>query len=145
MNNNVDNNELKEDLHKILSSYNTHNENINDINNIVINTQKKIIKKNENSLLKNAQLKKLNISPNKFKKSKLKPKFIKIKVRKENLNEEMKDNIKMKLDNSDKNDDTIFNSFSALKDSYDNIIMSKKGKNEKNLDKKNEILSENNK
>ena len=55
----------------------------------------------------------------------------------------MKDNIKMKLDNSDKNDDTIFNSFSALKDSYDNIIMSKKGKNEKNLDKKNEILSEN--
>ena len=143
MNNNVDNNELKEDLHKILSSYNTHNENINDIDNIVINTQKKIIKKNENSLLKNAQLKKLNISPNKFKKSKLKPKFIKIKVRKENLNEEMKDNIKMKLDNSDKNDDTIFNSFSALKDSYDNIIMSKKGKNEKNLDKKNEILSEN--
>ena len=119
--------ELKDDLHRILSSYNTYD------SKKEISPYRKANKKIVNSLLKNELLQKLNISTKKF--NKIKSKYTKINLKKYNVNEE-KGNSMVKLDNSEKNNDTKISSFLALKEHYENIIVNNKGIN-------NEILSNN--
>ena len=138
--------ELKEDLHNILSNYKTFYNKKDDNNNIITSTKNKSNKNNVNSLLKNEQLKKIKISPYNIKKlrSRTNPKFIKINLKKNKVKEEVKDSSRAKYDNSDKNNDTIFNSFLKLKDHYENIIFNNNGINSAQSSKnKNEKINKN--
>ena len=108
------NNELKEDINTILSSYKTY-DNKNDI-------FKAIDKKKIKSLLKNEKLKTLNIF-NKIsfkKKVKTKPKFIKINLKASKLHEDFKNNSSIKYDSSNKIDETFNPSIFFQKESKEN-------------------------
>ena len=139
------NNELKEDINSILSSYKTY-DNKNDI-------FKTIDKKKINSLLKNEKLKTLNIFKKiPFKrKVKIKPKFIKINFKASKLNEDFKNNSSIKYDSSNKIDETLYPSTFSQKESkeksdekLDNLNSNNKDSEIKEAkDLKDEIVNEN--
>ena len=134
------NKEQREEFNSIFSSFS-------------INDTKKIMeeKKSINSLLQNEQLKTIDILKNKLNKikektkRKNKPKFIKINLKGNKINEDIKDNSSIKFDTSDKINETLFPSSLEQKESKEKNESNKESLNEKIIDKEDlETNKENN-